>query len=117
MTASAASDHTVGLAAKLSGVLAVCIGVIHVAFTAREFDRASLDALWFAGSGIALVLIGALTLLANTGPAVRWTAVAANLAGFCLAIAFGVLTGWQAPQGPVLAGVFLLGAAALAVRR
>ncbi|MFL5386426.1 MAG: hypothetical protein ACJ8GN_28235 [Longimicrobiaceae bacterium] len=93
------------------------IGVIHIAFTAKEFDRASLDALWFAGSGIALLLIGAFTLLAHTGRAVRWTAVAANVGGFFLAIEFGVLTGWEAPQGPVLAGVFLLGAVALALRR
>jgi hypothetical protein len=50
-------------------------------------------------------------------PAARWTALAANLAGLLLAVAFGVLTGFSGLQGPLLIAVFLTGAAALATSR
>ncbi|HEU0302627.1 MAG TPA: hypothetical protein VFR37_24415 [Longimicrobium sp.] len=94
--------------------MTIAVGVVHVAFTARDFDHASLDALWFAGSGLAVMLIGAMTLLAGAATAIRWTAVAANLAGLLLAIGFGILTGFSGPQGPLLIALFLAGAAATA---
>ena len=40
-------------------------------------------------------------------------ACVANLCGVALAVAFGSLTGWDAPQGPVLTVVFAVGAASL----
>jgi hypothetical protein len=74
---------------------------------------ARTDALWFAGSGIAVVLVGALTLLAPDAAAgVARVAVAANGAGVALAVGFGVLTRWSEPQGPVLVATFLAGGAA-----
>lgn len=60
------------------------------------------------------MLIGALTLLAGAAAAVRWTAVAANLAGVLLALGFGILTGFEGPQGPLLIALFLAGMAATA---
>ena len=60
------------------------------------------------------MLIGALTLLADTATAVRWTAAAANLAGLLLAAGFGILTGFSGPQGPLLIALFLAAAAAIA---
>lgn len=102
------------LAARIAGWLTIAVGAVHVVFTAYEFDRPSLDALWFAGSGIALLLIGAFTLLAHAATAVRRTAVAANLAGLVLAVGFGVLTRFSAPQAPVLIVLFLAGAASAA---
>jgi hypothetical protein len=84
--------------------MTIAVGAVHLAFTARDFDHPSLDALWFAGSGLAVMLIGALTLLAG----------AANLAGLLLAVGFGVLTGFSGPQGPLLISLFLTGATAAA---
>jgi hypothetical protein len=104
------------LVARISGWMTIAVGVVHIAFTARDFDHPSLDALWFAGSGLAVMLIGALTLLADATTAVRWTAVAANLAGLLLAVGFGILTGFSGPQGPLLIALFLAGAAASAAR-
>ena len=99
--------------ATAAGWLAVLIGLVHLAVTASAFDRPSLAALWFAGSGLAVVLIGALTLLSRGAPAsVRRVAVGANTAGLGLAVGFSVLTGWGEPQGPILAVVFLAGGAA-----
>ncbi|HEX8242496.1 MAG TPA: hypothetical protein VF541_03350 [Longimicrobium sp.] len=88
--------------------------MIHVAFTAGNYDDASLDALWFAGSGVAVVLIGALTLLADASRTVRWTAVAANIAGLAMAVAFVVLTEFTEPQGVLLVCLFTISSAALA---
>lgn len=77
----------------------------------------TLDALWFAGSGLAVVLIGVLTLLARSsrrGSGTGWAAVGANAAGLILATTFCVLTGWREPQGPILVALFVAaGAAAL----
>jgi hypothetical protein len=78
--------------ATVAGWITIAIGVVHVAFTATSFDRPSLDALWFAGSGVAVVLIGMFTLAARLH-ALRVVAALANAAGLALAIAFGVLTG------------------------
>jgi hypothetical protein len=105
------------LASRTAGGLTVAIGAVHVALTGRDFDLHSLDALWFAGSGLAVMLIGALTLLADQATAVRWTAFAANVAGLLLAIAFALLTGFSGPQGILLIALFLSGAAALAATR
>jgi hypothetical protein len=102
---------------RTAGGLTVAVGAVHVALTGRDFDLHSLHALWFAGSGLAVMLIGALTLLADQAAAVRWTAVAANLAGLLLAIAFAVLTGFGGPQGILLIALFLAGAASLAATR
>lgn len=94
--------------ATVAGWLAIAIGVVHVGFTMRAFDRPSLDALWFAGSGLFVVLIGAITLTARRHP-VRLLATLANGAGLALVVAFGVLTEWGQPQGPVLGATFVAG--------
>lgn len=105
------------LAARIAGGLTVAVGAVHVALTLQGFDHLSFEALWFAGSGLAVILIGAFTLLADAATTVRWAAVGANLAGLLLAIGFGVLTDFTAPQGPVLIALFLTGAASAAANR
>lgn len=98
----------------VAGWLTVAVGGLHLAVAVVQFDALSLDALWFAGSGLAVVLIGVLTLLARsaaTPAAVRRAAIAANVAGLALAIAFGTLTRWREPQGLVLVALFLAGGA------
>ena len=41
------------------------LGVIHTALTPLFYDRFSPDALWFAGTGLALVFLGLLNLVAE----------------------------------------------------
>lgn len=86
--------------------------MLHLGVAGAQYDTLSFDALWFAGSGLAIVLIGTLSLLARSASAptgARWAAAGANLAGLALAVAFGVLTGWREPQGPVLVSLFFMG--------
>ena len=100
--------HLLGIA----GWLTVAVGVLHLGVAVVQYDTLSFDALWFAGSGLAVVLIGVLTLLARTAPAhpaVRRAALGANVAGLALAVAFGALTRWREPQGPALVALFLTG--------
>lgn len=75
----------------------------------------SLDFLWFQGSGIAVLLIGAMTLLARREShdvVVRRVAAAANALGMALGIAFCILTDWRQPQGILLILLFGIGAVA-----
>jgi hypothetical protein len=95
-----------------AGWLTVAVGVLHLGVAAVQYRALSVDALWFAGSGLAVMLIGVLTLLARPAPAraaVRWAALAANGAGLALAVGFGALTRWREPQGPILVALFLAG--------
>ena len=98
----------------VAGWLTVAVGVLHLGVAVAQDRAPSLDALWFAGSGLAVVLIGVLSLLVGAAPghaATRRAAVGANVAGLALAARFGALTTWHEPQGPALIALFLLGAA------
>ena len=92
---------------------------MHLGVALAKYEALSFDGLWFAGSGLAVVLIGALSLLARSAAApaaLHWAAVGANLAGLALAVGFGVLTRWREPQGPVLVVLFLVGGAGAMLR-
>ena len=47
--------------------LAVALGAVHVAFTAFAYERFSLGAFWFMGSGFAIVFAGFVNLMLNRG--------------------------------------------------
>ncbi len=72
------------------------LGVIHTALTPLFYDRFSPDALWFAGTGLALVFLGLLNLVAER----IWQAwainicIAANVAG-CI---YGILVAIALPE-------------------
>ena len=83
------------------------LGVIHTALTPLFYDRFSPDALWFAGTGLALVFLGLLNLVAER----IWQAwainvcIAANLVG-CV---YGILVAIALPeiQAYVAAAIFI----------
>ena len=83
--------------------------MLHRGVAGTRYGALSFDALWLARSGLAVVPIVVLTLLARSAPAtwVRWAAAGANGAGLALAVAFGPLTRWRELQGPVLVVLFL----------
>ena len=100
--------------ARAAGALVVLVGVVHLAVGVAQYEWPSFDALWFEGSGIALLLMGALTVLAGSDRAwgaLRALALAGNVAGLAFAVLFGVLSDWREPQGPVLIALFAAGAA------
>jgi hypothetical protein len=43
-------------------ILVVVLGLLHVGVTFRDFDQLSMGAVWFAGSGVAIVLAGFLNI-------------------------------------------------------
>jgi hypothetical protein len=99
--------------ARIAGTLTVAVGLVHAAVGIAEYAWPSFEALWFHGSGMALLLIGALTVLAaseRAWPALAAVALASNLLGVALAVAFGTLSDWRQPQGPVLGALFVVGA-------
>lgn len=102
---------TLRRALALTGGLTVLVGVVHLTVATSAYSAFTLDALWFVGSGIAVALIGVLSLLASreSSPAVRWAAVGANTVGLTLAVGFLRLAGWQAPQGLLLLLLFAAG--------
>lgn len=101
------------IVARVAGSLIALVGVVHVGVGLQEYAWPSFDALWFHGSGMGLMLAGGLTALAGSARAWRAlgaVALTANLLGLALAFAFGTLSHWNAPQGPVLIALFAAGA-------
>lgn len=104
--------------ARVLGVLIVVIGVVHIGVAEMEYDGFSFDALWFVGSGLGVILIGALTCLASSArawPALRVIAIASNVAGVLLGLCFSSMSEWQQPQGPTLVALFTLGTVTVAM--
>jgi hypothetical protein len=99
--------------ARVAGALTVVVAFVHAAVGVAEYAWPSFDALWFHGSGMALLLVGALTMLAASErgwPSLAAVALAANLLGVALAVAFGALSRWEQPHGPLLIALFAAGA-------
>ena len=47
---------------KINTSLIIALGIVHVLFTIHAYGRWTLNAMWFAGSGLALVFAGFLNL-------------------------------------------------------
>jgi len=94
--------------------LIVALGVIHVFFTWCAYDEFSLDAFWFAGSGLTIVFAGFLNLMflrfAEKDLTVWILCLSANLSSMILLIVGLFIIG--EPQ--VFVGTLLFGFTALA---
>ncbi len=101
---------------RTAGWIIVAIAFIHLAVTFVDYDRLSLRALWFVGSGFALVLIGGLNVITSQLPAqsfmelkgLRSLTLVADLCGVVLGVLYVVLTSGSQPQGPILVLLFAL---------
>lgn len=99
--------------------------MIHLAVTFIDYDEVSLTALWFVGSGFALLLIGGLNLIVSTlAPErfaeikpLRWLTLIANLCGVILGGLYIVLTNGSQPQGPILVILFAIALVSQLARR
>jgi hypothetical protein len=100
-------------ALTIAGFLTLAMGAMHLGITFLAYRPVfRLEALWFAGTGVAIMLIGAVTLLARVAPAgsmERWIAAAANVAGLVIAFAYEMLNDWSEPRGYVQIGLFSMG--------
>lgn len=112
-----AAPYTGHRAATIAGLLTVAAGAVHFGITFLAYRPVfRLTALWFAGTGIAIALIGILTLFVRYTPAGsvdRWVAVLANAAGLVIAIVYEMLNGWTEPRGYVQMVLFLVGGLAV----
>lgn len=48
---------------KIVTGLIIALGTLHVAFTFHDYDSFSMRALWFVGTGVAIILAGFLNLV------------------------------------------------------
>ena len=103
-------------ALTIAGFLTIAVGAMHLGITFLAYKPVlKLNALWFAGTGVAIILIGVVTLLARNAPAgspERWMAAAANLAGLVIAVVYEVLNKWSEPRGYVEIALFSMGVVA-----
>lgn len=76
---------------KISSALLAALGVVHTALTPVFYGRFTMGALWFAGSGLAMIFVGLLNLTLSRDVGrdrlVRVFCHAANL----LTLGFGLL--------------------------
>jgi hypothetical protein len=100
---------------KITTGLIIALGAVHCVFTARNYDGFTLDAMWFLGSGIAIILAGFLNVaevrVGGKDQIVRSLCLTANLI-FIVLFAAALLSLSQ-PQ--VIVGVFLFVVATIAV--
>ena len=102
-----------GTAYKICSWLIVALGCAHILFTFHDYDEFSLDAMWFAGSGLALVFAGFLNVAHLRGGGrdrvVRALTVLTD--ALCAALFVAALSLMRQPQ--VYAGVALFALAAV----
>lgn len=100
---------------KITTGLIIALGALHCAFTARNYESFSLDAMWFLGAGVAIILAGFLNVAALRVGASDWVikylCAAANL---FFAALFAVAL-WLLSQPQVFVGVVLFTVALIAV--
>jgi hypothetical protein len=110
---------------RATGWTIVVISFIHLAVTFIDYDALSLRALWFVGSGFALLLIGGLNVITSSLDdasfcalvGVRALTLVANVCGVMLGLLYLWLTNGSQPQGPVLIVMFAIAAIAQLRRR
>jgi len=84
-------------------VTGLLLGLLHVGLSWPIYKRLSLEALWFAGSGLAVVCCALMNLVAlrNRTLSGRWMVVLADLLVACFFAA-----AWPLLQGPQVAAGF-----------
>jgi hypothetical protein len=94
--------------------LIIVLGIVHLLFTFQNYDEFTLDALWFAGAGFAIVFAGFLNLitirLGGRDALARVLCFISNLSFVILFIA----AMWLMRQPQVFVGILLFAVAAVA---
>ena len=101
------------LAYTICAWLIVALGCAHLLFTFHDYDEFSLDAMWFAGAGLALVFAGFLNVahLRGGGRDTLVRALTVLTDALCAVLFVAALSLMRQPQ--VFAGVALFTLAAL----
>jgi hypothetical protein len=100
--------------------LIIALGVLHLLFTFRNYDEFTLDALWFASAGVAIIFAGFLNLITiRHGGRDALAGTLCFVSNLVMAALF-VAALWLMRQPQVFVGVLLFAVAAatsLAARR
>ncbi|MDB4914468.1 MAG: hypothetical protein JWM95_2112 [Gemmatimonadetes bacterium] len=105
---------------RVAGWVMVLIAFVHFAVTFIDYSTPSLRALWFVGSGFALLLMGGLNVVTaqlnddalRDVRGLRLLTLVADACGVMLGLGYVWLTGGTQPQGPILVALFLAAAGA-----
>lgn len=99
---------------RIVAYLIVALGIAHILYTTQAYDRFTLGAFWFIGSGISIVFAGFLNLVfLRDGGRDRVIGILCLLANLISVVLFGV--GWFLIREPqVLFGILLFACAAVA---
>lgn len=104
---------------KICAWLIVALGAAHIIFTFHDYEEFSLDAMWFAGSGLALVFAGFLNVAhvraGGRDPVVRALTIVTDAA--CALLFAAALTLMRQPQVFVGLALFALAALFAALRK
>ena len=90
----------------------VLVGLVHTALTVVAYPGMTVEALWFAGTGVCVIVAGALNLCVNAGVEGRGAhallilCASTNVVLALLAGAFSALTRFREPQGLLLMLLF-----------
>lgn len=100
---------------KVTTGLIIALGALHCVFTFHDYDSFTLDAMWFLGSGIAIILAGFLNVAAvRVGGKDRVVTILCLTANLIFALLFAAAL-WLMSQPQVFMGVALFAVAAASV--
>lgn len=92
---------------KIAAGLVVILGLVHIGFTFRDHDRLSMNAMWFAGAGVAIVFAGFLNIaMLRDGGRDRAIWAMCLVANLVLLLMFGAAA-YVLRQSQAYIGVFL----------
>jgi hypothetical protein len=88
-------------------MLAGLLGVVHLTLTPLVYANWTIDALWFVGTGIAMVVAAAANLIADKAPELG---VRMSLAGINIAMSGFFAAAWLVLPGPqtIIGGLLFL---------
>lgn len=103
------------VAHKVTTGLIIALGALHCAFTAMDYDSFSLDAMWFLGTGVAIILAGFLNVAAiRVGGQDRVVKLLCLTTNLTFAALFATAL-WLMSQPQVFVGVALFAVGAVLV--
>jgi len=98
----------------LCSYLIIALGVLHLLHTFHDYDEFTLDALWFASAGFAIIFAGFLNLISARTAGRDALARALCFVSNLVVAALFVAALWLMRQPQVFAGVVLFAVAAVA---
>ena len=100
------------MAHKIITGFIIALGLLHLAFTFHDYNRFTLDAVWFASAGIAMILAGFLNIaVIRDGGKDKVIWALCLIANSMFAVLFAVVS-FIMPQPQVYFGILLFAAAA-----